>query len=96
MAEQTIRTPPSYAPPPPEAQMKLEQSAIEVDGLDKRDVKCPHCGYVITREFADARGHFLARCRKCKKEYPINLAYFRRQKGIGRLKEKYYGKDFCK
>ena len=93
METQTVRRPPGYAPPSPEAQVKLQQSAIEIDGLEMRDVKCPHCGYVITRVFADARGHFMARCRKCKEEYPINLSYFRRQKGIWRLKKKYYGED---
>ena len=44
--------------------------------------------------YADMQGHFHARCRKCKWEKPINLAYFRTQNGIWRLKAKYYGEDY--
>lgn len=94
MPAQTVRHSPCCAPLSPEAKDKLCKSAIEVDGLEMRDIKCPHCGYVITRVFADACGHFMARCRKCKEEYPVNLSYFRRQNGIWRLKKKYYGEDY--
>lgn len=75
-----------------EAQIKLEKSYIEAEGLDLRDIKCPHCKFVITRVYSDVQGHYLARCRKCKSEMVLNFAYFRRQKGIGSLKQKYYSK----
>jgi hypothetical protein len=55
-----------------------------------RDVHCPICGFVIDRVYTDIAGHKEAKCQKCKYEGPINLAYFRCQKGIGWLKRKYY------
>ena len=73
----------------PEVRKKLERSYVEVDGLTLRDVKCPHCMFVISRVYSDIQGHYLAKCRKCKSEMVLNLAYFRRQKGIGNLKRKY-------
>lgn len=77
--------------PPPENTHKLELSAKEVVGLTKRDVHCPKCDFVVDRVYSDAVGHKDAKCQKCKFEGPINLAYFRRQKGIWKLKIKYYG-----
>ena len=87
------RAPPSDTLLTPEIQAKLNCSAVEAEGLSLRDVRCPHCGYVIARVYSDMRGHYLARCRKCKREQPINLAYFRRQRGIHRLKQKYYNEN---
>lgn len=92
MSIQTDKKPPHLSPPTPEFRKKLERSYMEVDGLTLRDVKCPHCRFVITRVYSDIQGHYLAKCRKCKSEMILNLAYFRRQKGIGKLKQKYYGK----
>lgn len=86
--------PPSFVLLTPEVQEKLNLSAAETERLSLREVKCPHCGFVIIKVFSDMCVHYLARCRKCKREQPINLAYFRRQKGIWRLKLKYYGKDY--
>lgn len=79
---------------PQEIKERIDQSALEVKGMAMRDVRCPLCHYVIARVFVDMQGHFYARCRKCKWEKPINLAYFRKQKGIWRLKKKYYGEDY--
>ena len=84
----------TYSSLSPETREKMNRSAIEVHGLPMREVKCPACDYVIARVYADLQGHFQARCRKCKLEKPLNLAYFRSQRGIGRLKIHYYGEDY--
>ena len=94
MVQNDYRMPLDVAPLTLEVQEKLALSAFETEELSLRDVKCPHCGFVIAKVFSDMCGHYLARCRKCKREQPINLAYFRRQKGIWRLKLKYYGTDY--
>ena len=62
--------------------------------LSLREIKCPKCDFVITRVFSDASGHFLSKCPKCKAQYVMNYAYFRKQKGVRRLKLKYYGNDY--
>ena len=71
MMQNGYRTPPSLAPLTLEVQEKLNLSAAETEGLSLREVKCPHCGFVITKVFSDMCGHYLARCRKCKREQPI-------------------------
>ena len=58
----------------------LELSWQEVEEMDKRDLKCPICGFRIEGVYADRTGHAEVKCRKCKFEGPVNLAYFRRQK----------------
>lgn len=75
-----------------EAKRKIDLSRKEVDGLTLRDVKCPYCGFVISRVYPDVQGHIMAKCQKCKNVMTLNLAYFRRQKGIGRLRKKYFSK----
>ena len=61
---------------------RLTLSLEETNGMATRDVHCPYCGYVVNRVFTDATGHYLAKCQKCKHETILNLAYFRRQKGL--------------
>lgn len=65
---------------------KLARSAREADGLALRDIRCPYCGFVITRVFSDVQGHYLAKCRKCKRQTVLNFAYFRSLNGIGKRK----------
>ena len=36
------------------------------------------------------------RCPKCKSQYIMNFAYFRKQKGSWRLKRKYYSENYFK
>lgn len=84
----------SYSELPAEVREKIDRSALEVEGMKMRDIRCPICQYVIARVYVDMQGHFQARCRKCKWEKPINLAYFRTQKGVWRLKLKHYGEDY--
>lgn len=78
----------------PAVQEKLNRSRMEAKALALREIRCPCCGFLVAKVYSDMTGHYLARCRKCKRELPINLAYFRKQKGIWRLKLKYYGIDF--
>ena len=72
---------------PQETEAKLTICAEEAEGLALRDIRCPYCGFLITKAFSDASGHYLARCRKCKHEFILNFAYFRRQKGIGKRRK---------
>ena len=71
---------------PQETEAKLTICAEEAEGLTLRDIRCPYCGFVITRAFSDARGHYLAKCQKCKHESILNFAYFRKLKGFGKKK----------
>ena len=70
-----------------DVQKKLTLSMEETNGLALRDIRCPYCRFIVNRVFSDATGHYLARCRKCKREIVLNLAYFSRQKGIGSRKK---------
>ena len=69
--------------PSPEVLRLLELSWQEVEEMDKRDLKCPICGFRIEGVYSDRTGHAEVKCRKCKFEGPVNLAYFRRQKRHG-------------
>ena len=58
----------------------LELSKREVEGMAKRTLKCPVCGFRLECIYADGIGHRDIKCQKCKLEATVNLAYFRRQK----------------
>ena len=68
---------------------KMTLAPEEAEGLTMREIRCPYCGFVITRVFSDVSGHYLARCRKCKHESVLNFAYFRRQKGFGKKRQRF-------
>ena len=76
--------------PVPEKQEKLDKSADEASCLTLREIRCPRCNFPIMKVYSDAVGHVRPKCPKCKAQDPINLAYFRKQKGIARLKGKHY------
>ena len=69
-----------FSPPAPEVLRLLELSKKEVEGLEKRTLRSPICGFRIEEVYADGTGHEDVKCQKCKLEAAINLAYFRRQK----------------
>ena len=73
--------------PVPEKQEKLDKSADEASCLTLREIRCPRCNFPIMKVYSDAVGHVRPKCPKCKAQ---DLAYFRKQKGIARLKDKYY------
>ena len=77
-------------PAPPERQKRLDQSAKSSTNLTLRDVRCPRCGYLIIKVYSDPIGHIRPKCPKCKAVDTLDLAYFRRQRGISQLKSKYY------
>ena len=62
----------------PDLQHKLEHSRKLAEARQLRTIRCPRCGFYML----DVYGfdHYLVRvkCRKCKLEEPLNLAYFRR------------------
>ena len=68
-----------FGTPSDEVLRKLELSRMEVESMEKRNLNCPICGFCILGVYADRTGHAEVKCRKCKFEGPINLAYFRRQ-----------------
>lgn len=68
-----------FGTPSDEVLRKLELSLMEVESMEKRNLNCPICGFRIIGVYADRTGHAEVKCRKCKFEGPINLAYFRRQ-----------------
>ena len=74
-----IQFDPRYGPPTPEVLRKIILSGQEVEGMEKRDLNCPICGFRIEGMYQDRTGHAEVKCRKCKFEGPLNLAYFRRQ-----------------
>lgn len=72
----------SYDPrytPSEEVLEKLELSRQEAEELDKKELTCPICNFRIAGVYSDKAGHLEVKCRKCKFEGIINLAYFRRQ-----------------
>ena len=79
---------------PPGPQRESDLCEEEAADLTLREIRCPRCNFVIDKVFSDATGHFLSKCPKCKAQYIMNFAYFRRQKGIRHLKLKYYGDDY--
>jgi len=79
MTPTTIKYDSRYSPSP-EVLRLLELSQFEVENMEKRDLKCPICGFRIQGVYADRTGHAEVKCSKCKFEGPLNLSYFRRQK----------------
>ncbi len=75
-----LKIDPRFRLPSEEVLRKIELSMKEVEGMEKRDLNCPICGFRIQGLYADRTGHAEVKCRKCKFEGPLNLAYFRRQK----------------
>lgn len=59
---------------------KVRASRIEAAELQKREIRCPHCGRLVLTVCSDANGHLQFQCTKCLRHTMINLAYFRKQK----------------
>ena len=71
-------------PLPPEILAKVKLSEEESEGLILRELRCPHCNFLIDTLYSDASGHRRTKCPKCKQITIMNMAYFRR------VKRKYY------
>ena len=80
MSVSSIKYDPRYGSPSEEILRKLELSRREAEALPKKVLNCPICGFRIMGTYEDRRGHVEIKCRKCKFEGPVNLAYFRRQR----------------
>ena len=63
-----------------DAAEKIRKFREEVKKLKGRDLKCPVCGFRIEGIYGITSGIVQVKCRKCKLEEPLNLAYFRRIK----------------
>ena len=64
----------------PEVAEIILKSREEVKSLKGRTLKCPICGFRLEEVYEIASGYVDVKCRKCKLEEPLNLAYFRRLK----------------
>ena len=61
----------------PDVAEKIRKSREEVKKLEGRELKCPICGFRIEGIYGITSGIVQVKCRKCKLEEPLNLAYFR-------------------
>lgn len=87
ISEQTKNKVINRPPPSPEVIDKLNKSEQEAEGLVLRNIKCPSCNFVVGKVFSDATGHIRIKCPKCKLDRTINLLYFCRLEGFGKLKQ---------
>ena len=62
----------------PDVQQKLAASRAGAEGHPLRTIRCPGCGFYLLEVFGHDHGYIRVKCRKCKLEEPLNLAYFRR------------------
>ena len=64
----------------PEVAEKIRKSREEVKKLKSRALRCPVCVCRLEEIYEISSGYVQVKCRKCKLEEPLNLAYFRRIK----------------
>ena len=69
-----------YSKPVPDLQERLAQSRAGAEKLELREIKCPNCGFYLLDVYGRDHHYTQVKCRKCKLEEPLNLAYFRRIK----------------
>ena len=58
----------------------IHRSRREAARVERRDIKCPACGFAMTRVSGEGNGYPTFKCGKCKFSGPIGLAYFRKLK----------------
>ncbi len=64
----------------PEQTYLIHRSRRECEKLEQRKIECPACGFPMTTVTEESTGYPKLKCRKCKLESPLGLAYFRTQK----------------
>ena len=75
-----------FGSPSAEVLKKILRSKQEAEKLPKRTIRCPICGFKLEEAYGYEATHVQVKCRKCKFEEPLNLAYFRRIRGFRRYK----------
>ena len=73
-----------YGNPSVEVLRKILKSKQEAEMLPKRTIRCPICGFKLEEVYGYGASYVQVKCRKCKFEQPLNLAYFRRMRGFKR------------
>ena len=73
----------------PEVEAKLILSQQEAANAPKRFLTCPICGYRITEIYRNDKPLIQVKCRKCKFEGAINVAYFRSMRSNRRFSPYY-------
>lgn len=74
---------------------KLALSLAEVEGMEAKSLLCPICDFRIEDVYEDKSGHVKVKCKKCKNELVLNLAYFRRMRRY-RYTDQYYYRSYRK
>ncbi len=62
----------------------IHRSRREAERMERRVIKCPVCGFSVTKATSDCTGYPTFKCSKCKFSGPIGLAYFRKVKHAAR------------
>ena len=71
--------------PTEEALKKLALSIQEAAALEKHEVHCPICNFLVVGIYGEKKGNINVKCQKCKYNGPLNLSYFRKMQ----LRKKY-------
>ena len=66
-----------YSKPIPGLQEKLAQSRTEAEKLERREIKCPNCGFYLLDVYGRDHHYTRVKCRKCKFNDVIDTALFR-------------------
>lgn len=74
----------------PDVAEKILKSREEAKHLESRELTCPVCGFRIEEIYGISSGVLHVKCRKCKLEEPLSLAYFRRIKSKLKLINPYH------
>lgn len=63
----------------PVVREKLNRSIKEAEFLSERELRCPHCDWILSTVYSDISGHLKIKCPKCKELSTLNLRLFRRR-----------------
>ena len=61
----------------PGLQEKLAQSLAGAEKLERREIKCPNCGFYLLDVYGRDHHYTRVKCRKCKFNDVIDTALFR-------------------
>ena len=64
----------------PEQAYLIHRAQREVAELEQKPINCPACGFPMTTISRNSLGYSKYKCRKCKLESPLGLAYYRKKK----------------